>query len=298
MDGVIVVDKPEGITSHKVVEGVREMVGKRVKVGHLGTLDPIATGVLPLCLGRATKLSGFLMGGIKEYVATVKLGEETDTLDREGAVVLKGEIDDEVEGRIEDVLKDLEGEIEQVPPAYSAIKKSGIPLYRLVRRGIAVEPEPRKVRIHKIELVDLSLPFMTIRVVTSPGTYIRSLCRDIGRALGCYGHMYALRRLRSGEFTLEGSITLESLKGMDLEGLERYLIPVERILPHFKRVDVDRMTEKRIRNGTPPRVSLEGLKRGEKVRFFSREEGRLLAIGEVVSIDNGGATFALLRVLS
>lgn len=297
MDGVVVIDKPSGMTSHRVVEVVRGLLGRREKVGHLGTLDPIATGVLPLCLGRATRLSRFLMGGVKEYVVTAKLGEETDTLDREGRVVSRGDVDPGmVRERIGIVLKGLEGEVEQVPPAYSAIKRSGIPLYRLARAGVAVEPEPRRVHIYRIEPVDLSPPFLTLKVVASPGTYMRSLCRDLGRALGCYGHMYALRRLRSGDFTLEGSLTLEALRDGGPEGLKEHLIPIERLLPDFRRIEVGRVVEERIRKGAPPRLSLAGLRPGERVRFFSRE-GRFLAVGEVRSISDGEATFALLRVI-
>ncbi len=297
MDGVIVVDKPEGLTSHRVVEVVRERLSGRVRVGHLGTLDPIATGVLPICLGRATKLSAFLMGGKKEYLATIRLGEETDTLDREGNILFRADVDEAVEERIGKVLESFVGEIEQVPPAFSAIKRSGLPLHRLARRGILVEPEPRKVWIYDMELVDMDLPFITIRVVTSPGTYIRSLCRDIGRALGCYGHMHRLRRLRSGDFTLHRALSFDALKGMDPEGLKRYLIPLEGLLPHLRRVEVDGFWEERIRNGVQPALPLSGIPVGEVVRFFSKR-GRFLAIGRATGAGGGKTFFRLIRVLA
>lgn len=297
MDGVLVIDKPKGLTSHDVVLKVRRVLDRREKVGHLGTLDPIATGVLPICIGKATRLSFFLMKGKKEYIATMKLGEETDTLDSQGNVIYRGEIDVDVSA-VDKVLQTFKGRKEQVPPSYSAIKRDGIPLYKLARKGIVFDLEPREVFIYDIALLNISLPFVTFRVITSPGTYVRSLCRDIGRALGCYGYMYDLRRIRSGEFSIEESLPLHNLS---LEVIEINIVPMNKLLFYMPYIEVDRATEDKIRKGIPPRMKwYDGNKPtpGEMIRFLSKD-GRLLSIAKVRGFDNkGGLSFCLLRVLS
>ncbi len=305
MDGVLVIDKPEGISSHDIVREVKRLPCIDGKVGHTGTLDPMATGVLPLCIGRATRLSSFLMKGRKEYLATMKLGEETDTLDREGKVVYRAV--DKIQvgaGDISRALKLFIGEISQVPPVYSAIKKNGVPLYKLARKGIKPKMETRKVFIYELELTRIDLPFVSFKAVVSSGTYVRALCRDIGRELGCYAYLYGLRRIRSGDFSIGESFSLEEFKSAPEENLRRYLIPIEKLLRDIPAVEVDGKVEEKLLNGAPPVLGMDFIikggvraQSGEKVRFVSIG-GRLLSIAEIMDVKDGKVVFSLLRVFA
>ena len=210
LSGILNVDKPPGMTSHDVVDEVRRMVGQR-KVGHAGTLDPMATGVLLVCLGKATRVAEFLMQGRKRYRATVVLGTTTDTYDAEGEVVSGGGKIDFSQAEIEAALARFVGQIEQVPPMYSAVKQGGQPLYKLARQGKTVERSPRAVEIEAIDLLDWTPPALSIEVACSPGTYIRSLAHDLGEALGSGAHLAALVRLSSGRFALEDATSLDRL---------------------------------------------------------------------------------------
>ncbi len=298
MDGVLVIDKPQGTTSHDVVLMVRSALSNRYKVGHTGTLDPVATGVLSLCIGKATKLSPFLMKGIKEYIATIKLGEETDTLDSEGEVLFSGTVRRDILDRIEGVLDRFRGDTEQVPPSFSAIKRNGIPLYKLARKGVMVQPKPRKVSIYELNLLRVSLPYITVKVVSSPGMYVRSLCRDIGRELGCYGHMHTLRRIRSGEFIIKDAIALRDLKGMLYEDIKDAIIPMDRLVLDMPSITFNRAMEERIKKGIQPviladKLSCVGI--GRRLRLVSEDE-RLLSIAEIKAIKGGRVSLSLLRV--
>jgi len=205
--GILVIDKPKGITSHDVVYKVKKIIGA-IKVGHTGTLDPMATGVLTLCINKATKAARLLDGGVKEYIATIRLGIETDTYDADGKVVAESDCSSIVEGDITEVVSNFIGRIGQVPPMFSAIKRNGVPLYKLARKGITVKREPREVDVHSIDIENLELPFITLRIACSKGTYIRSLCHDIGEKLGCGAHLTALRRVRNGQFTIDDAVGL------------------------------------------------------------------------------------------
>ncbi len=218
MNGVIVVDKPKGLTSHDVVLKVKRVLGAR-KVGHLGTLDPIATGVLPLVVNRATKYATVLQQGVKQYVTTLKLGEETDTYDAEGRVLKRVPTDTVTAEDVERVLKGFCGRIKQVPPMFSAVKRNGVPLYKLARRGVVVEREPKEVEVYSVEVLRIDMPFVEFRVDCSRGTYLRTLCHDAGRLLGCGAHLVELKRTRSGRFTLADSVHLRSPKEVFLERL-------------------------------------------------------------------------------
>ncbi len=198
--GFLVVDKPAGWTSHDVVDAARRWLGTR-RIGHLGTLDPAATGVLPLAVRDATKLVPFLAAGTKAYAGTIRLGIETDTLDAEGEVTARHEGPLPEEEEVRAALAGFLGEIEQVPPMYSAVKRDGVPLHKLAREGKRVEREPKSVTITALELVKWSPPHLEIRVECSAGTYVRVLADDLGRALGCGAHLAELRRTRSGPFT-------------------------------------------------------------------------------------------------
>ncbi len=236
--GVLNINKPSGMTSHDVVDAVRKILGVR-RVGHTGTLDPQATGVLPLCVGRATRIAQYLTQADKEYVMTLRLGVTTDTLDAAGKETGRVE---EVRVRREELLAVLPrftGEIQQVPPLFSAKKVQGERLYRLARRGQSVERRPVMVRVHTLELLEFAPPFVRLRATCSKGTYARSLCDDIGRALGCGGHLHALTRTRSGRFGMEGILTLGELEDRVREGrLSDVLMPIGEALGHLPAVRV------------------------------------------------------------
>ncbi|MFP6655979.1 MAG: tRNA pseudouridine(55) synthase TruB, partial [Myxococcota bacterium] len=200
--GFVVVDKPAGQTSHDVVDAARQWFGTR-RVGHLGTLDPQATGVLPLAIRGATKLIPFMDGAIKGYDGTVVLGSETDTLDREGVVLRRfsGALPDRA--KVEAALAKFTGDIQQIPPMYSAVKKNGVALHKLARRGEEIERDPKWVTIDELELLRFDAPELDLRVRCSTGTYVRVIAADLGEALGCGAHLGALRRTRSGPFSLD-----------------------------------------------------------------------------------------------
>ncbi|HEY4706098.1 MAG TPA: tRNA pseudouridine(55) synthase TruB [Thermodesulfobacteriota bacterium] len=230
-NGVLVIDKPQGWTSHDVVAHIKAKLKAR-KVGHLGTLDPLATGVLVLVLDSATRHASTLSAGVKEYVAVCRLGEATDTYDSEGKVTKAG---DPAGLAPEDVVRGLEafrGRQMQVPPMYSAIKSKGSPLYKLARKGITIEREAREVEIFEIEALEIDLPSVRFRALSSGGTYVRSICHDLGERLGCGGHLTALRRTASGAFRIEEAI---GPKAVAAELTER-IIPLEEAL---RRVSAD-----------------------------------------------------------
>lgn len=213
MDGILIIDKPSGMTSYQVVKKVKKTF-KATKVGHGGTLDPLATGVLPIFLNRATKLSAFLMNGIKKYRATMELGIETDTLDRDGKITAESNCIPEDHHLIITTINSFKGTIEQIPPMFSALKYKGTPLYKLARRGITLNLKARKVIIHEMNVHEIILPHITFEVCCSSGTYVRTLCADVGKKLGCGAHLTGLKRLQSGNFLLDDSISLDQLNNL------------------------------------------------------------------------------------
>jgi tRNA pseudouridine55 synthase len=244
MDGILVVDKPRGITSYQVVRKVKKLIGA-AKVGHGGTLDPLATGVLPVFLNRATKLASFLTHGTKKYRATMKLGVETDTQDRDGTIISESTVLPTDPQHITDVLNALKGPGEQIPPMFSAVKFRGTPLYKLARKGISLERKARTIFIHEMTVLDIHLPYVTFEVTCSPGTYVRTLCADSGKKLVCGAHLVELTRLQSGNFHLEDSINLNQLHSISKEnGLHNTLFSLSASfsdLPHI-RVEQDLFT--------------------------------------------------------
>jgi tRNA pseudouridine55 synthase len=246
--GFLVVDKPKGLTSHDVVDAARRWFGTR-RVGHLGTLDPLATGVLPLAIRDATKLIPFLPEATKHYRGTIRLGEATDTFDAEGTVVARHEGAFPGPDTVRQVLQEFEGDILQQPPMYSSVKHAGEPLYRLARRGETVEREPRKVRIHSIALLDYAAPDVAIDVRCTPGTYVRALAEDLGQRLGCGAHLAGLRRLASAPFSIDAARTPESLDAAGEEELAAVLVPPAEALG-IAAVRIDRDALARIRNGS------------------------------------------------
>jgi len=224
LSGILIVDKQKGMTSHDVVDMVRKRFSVK-KVGHAGTLDPNATGVLVLLVGKATKLSSSFLEEDKEYFATMKLGERTDSGDCDGSVISSGEVLSS-EGEIRDVIAEFLGEIEQVPPMFSAKKINGKKLYKLARKGKTIERKPNKITIKKIDEIRITLPFVKFNMVCSKGTYVRQLVDDIGESLGCGANLTELRRTRSGEFSVEGAVGIDDLLKMDKKVFYENLIRI------------------------------------------------------------------------
>jgi tRNA pseudouridine55 synthase len=225
-----VVDKPAGRTSHDVVDEARRWFGTK-RVGHLGTLDPQATGVLPLAIRAATKLVPFIEGGAKGYDGTIVLGAETDTLDHEGVVLRRFSGTLPERPAVEEALNAFHGDIQQIPPMYSAVKKDGVPLHRLARRGEEVERDPKWVTIDDLELTRFESPELDVRIRCSSGTYVRVIAADLGAALGCGAHLGGLRRTRSGPFFLDSAHTIEEFEAAVESGkVESMLIPMHQAL--------------------------------------------------------------------
>jgi len=276
IDGFLVIDKPEGLTSHDVVQRVRRIANQR-RVGHLGTLDPLATGVLPIALGEATKLSQLLTHGAKSYRGKVLLGVETATYDREGEVVARKEGPWPSRAEVEKALSAFAGEIEQVPPPYSAVKQGGQAAYRRARRGEEVKLEPRRVSIQRLELTAYEPPFVSLEVDCSAGTYLRSMAHDLGAALGTGAHLHELCRTRSGPFQLSQAVTLEALEALGPRVSER-VIPMLAAtgLPTF---EIDARVARRVRNGVQlGRQEVKGAPSDGVLQLA--HEGRLVALVE------------------
>jgi tRNA pseudouridine55 synthase len=249
VDGVLLIDKPVGLSSNDALTRVKRIVNAK-KAGHTGTLDPFATGLLPLCFGEATKFSQDLLEADKTYIATVHLGITTTTGDTEGEIIATGPVDANAgitPERIEAALARLRGPILQVPPMYSALKRDGKAYYEYAREGIVLEREARPVTIHSLEFVRYEAPMLVIRVCCSKGTYVRVLGEDIGAALGCGAHLNALRRIQVGSLTVEGMVTLEQLQAhADPLSL---LAPVDALLSTFPRLDLTAELTARFLNG-------------------------------------------------
>lgn len=247
--GILNVDKPLGITSHDVVDSVRRASGIR-RVGHAGTLDPAASGVLLVCLGQATRVSEFLMEGTKRYDAQIRLGVTTDSGDSEGRVIRETSAMRTSREHVERVMTQFHGPIQQIPPMHSALKHKGTPLHKLARRGIEVERSPRLVEIHDLRLTEWVPPSLRLHVECSRGTYIRALARDLGEALGTGAHLESLVRVGSGCFALEDAVSLSTVEESFADGSwPDILHPLDEALLHFEAVVVDAETEIRIRQG-------------------------------------------------
>ncbi len=283
LSGILNVDKPPGVTSHDVVDAVRRVAGQR-KVGHAGTLDPMATGVLLVCLGQATRLAEYLMAGRKQYRATIVLGKSTDTYDAEGEVTAEAGQTDLSRHEIEAALAEFVGAIEQVPPMYSALKHEGEPLYKLARRGETVERAPRQVEIDAIELLDWTPPSLIVQLSCSSGTYVRSLAHDLGQRLGSGAYLAALIRLSSGHFKLEDAVSLARLEEAFEHGQEQhYLLPMDEALIDWPALvlgseDARRIVHGQAVSGPPPDIPTNGDGAGEALARAYSLDGDFLAI--------------------
>ena len=295
IDGVLVVDKAAGPTSHDIVLEIRRLLPRRTRVGHAGTLDPAATGVLPLCLGRATRLSRFLTTTRKVYAGAIHLGVSTDTYDAEGQVITRRDPAGLSEDRIRAAAAVLARATTQMPPAFSARKIDGEPMHRLARRGVVVSPRPAAVTIHRLEIRSIELPLVRFEAETSPGTYIRSLAHDLGEALGCGGHLAQLRRTASGGFTEAQAHPLEIIRARAAAGdMNSLIVPAAQLELGLPAVVAGPSGARAIRHGrglgfadlATPASQVIGLGRSGLVRVLG-VEGELL--GVAAFSDSGGA---------
>ncbi len=281
-DNIIIdLNKPQGMTSQQAVTKVRRILGAR-KAGHAGTLDPLATGVLLVCLGETTKITRFLMDKDKEYRARMKLGERTDTLDAEGTVIETRAVTDLSAQEIEEAAREFTGRIVQKPPMYSAIKHKGRPLYALARKGIIVERATRTVEVHAITVTAVDLPYIDLTISCSKGTYIRSLCDDLGARLGTLGHLTALVRTRTGIFTLERAAGLDELSS-DLENFSAYpyVFTIDDALADFTEIYLNENDYRKARNGMQiDALNLQAPSSQPFVRLKS-PSGELFGIGKI-----------------
>ncbi|MBQ3114933.1 MAG: tRNA pseudouridine(55) synthase TruB [Clostridia bacterium] len=271
LNGIINILKPPGMTSHDVIYRVRRITGIK-KVGHTGTLDPDAQGVLPVCIGNGTKLSDMLTVTDKRYTAVMRLGVVTDTQDISGNVLCET-IPNVTKDDIKNVLPQFTGDIFQIPPMFSAIKVNGKKLYELGRKGIEIEREPRKITVYNIEILEIDGNDVSLDILCSKGTYIRTLCHDIGEKLGVGACMASLIRTESAGFTITDAVTLETL---EKDGVEKYLIPVEKMFDYDK-VTVYGEILKKVLNGNP--VTFSGLQKDKMYRVYD-DSGKFLCVSK------------------
>lgn len=287
--GVLTVHKREGMTSHDVVNRIRRLYGTK-KVGHTGTLDPLATGVLTVLIGRAAKAAEYLVADTKEYVATLRLGLTTDTEDIMGTVLTSSDSIPTAD-QVMTAIRGFVGDIEQIPPMYSALKVGGQKLCDLARKGVSVERKPRSITVFSIEATPTDLPTdYILKVACSSGTYIRTLCADIGAALGCGGVMATLCRSRAGDFSLDGAHTLEELEGMSIDERISLLCPTEKLFESLPAIKLPEFFEKLSRSGCEiyQKKIRTDLPIGTRVRLCT-SEGKFYALGEVREYENGSA---------
>lgn len=281
VNGIVVLDKPKGISSNAALQQVKRLFNAN-KAGHTGSLDPLATGVLPLCLGEATKVSQFLLDSDKRYRTRIKLGVRTASADSEGAII---ERTTDFNVTAEDVVRELasfRGEIQQLPPMYSALKQNGVPLYKLAREGKTVDRELRTVNIHSAELLDFDSDELTLEIFCSKGTYVRTIADDLGQALGCGGHIVELRRLQAGAFTDSDSITIEELEQKKDEGgftaIDQVVFKMDRAVADLPEVVLPEITASCILQGQP--VLVRHLPADGLVRLYDEE--KFLGIGSIL----------------
>ncbi|MCH7510450.1 MAG: tRNA pseudouridine(55) synthase TruB [Proteobacteria bacterium] len=280
IDGVLLLDKPIGLTSNQALQRVKRLFDAR-KAGHTGSLDPLASGLLPICLGQATKVSGFLLNAGKRYQVVARLGQRTDTGDADGQVIEERPVPALDRGLVKRVLARFEGSQTQVPPMYSALKHQGQRLYKLARQGIEIERQPREIEIHGLELLSLEADALELEVACSKGTYVRTLVEDIARALGTVAHVIVLRRLGVGPYAEGRMYKLEELEALAEQGMERLdelLLPVDSALKHWPSVELGADSAYYLMQGQA--VMAPGAPSSGKVRLYDEGHG-FLGIGEV-----------------
>jgi tRNA pseudouridine55 synthase len=289
-NGIIILNKPVGGSSHRCISITRKALDMK-KVGHTGTLDPLASGVLPILVGTATKAAEFITAEDKRYRATILLGTQTDTLDTDGTVIKELPFN-VTEEQIKSVVSSFVGNIQQIPPMYSAIQVDGQRLYHLARQGIEVERESRSVTIFSIEIEEISLPYVTINVHCSKGTYIRTLAADIGNALGCGGCICALERTASGLFSIEDAITPDELMALSERGeVEKAIAPVDSFFKNYEAIHLDKKRADRVKNGVP--IYFRGKVQGQIYRIYD-ENGVFIALSQA-DVSDGRECLKLIK---
>ncbi len=285
VNGILLLDKPAGMTSNAVLQRVKRLFYAK-KAGHTGSLDPIATGLLPICLGEATKVSAYLLDANKGYQVTIKLGQKTTTGDIEGEVTESRPVPTLLKSELDQVLSRFVGEIEQVPPMYSALKKNGQPLYKLARQGLEVERQARRINIYSIKLLGFKSDEIELEVVCSKGTYIRSLAEDIGEKLGCGAHVKILHRILTEPFDLAGAVSLAQLEQLradaSAEALDKFLLPIDSALKFWPGVSLNKDMANYLRHGQAvlvPKAPTEGL-----VKLYGSQH-EFLGVGHI--LDDG-----------
>jgi len=279
INGVVLLDKASGSSSNHVLQQVKRLFGAN-KAGHTGSLDPLASGLLPICLGQATKVAQFLLDGDKRYFVRAKFGQVSSTGDSEGKIVNFGSTQGIDESSIRAILLKFIGDINQVPPMYSALKRKGIPLYKLARKGIEIERSSRPVTIHEINFLNLDDAVVSLEVSCSKGTYIRTLVEDIGKSLGCGGHVVELRRTGFAHLDLSGSKTYEQLsklKEQNLESLDSVILSADDMLPNLKSVYLDSDQTRDIKLGK--KIEYLGFSNSHKLKLYDHNK-QFLGIGE------------------
>lgn len=274
---MLLLDKPLGLSSNHALQAVRRLYNAE-KAGHTGTLDPLATGLLPLCFGEATKFSSALLDADKRYIATVQLGVTTDTADAEG-LVMKRQIVRATRADVEQALAAFLGEIDQVPPMHSALKRDGKPLYEYARKGIVLERSPRRVWIHQMELFEWTRERFVFEVICSKGTYVRTLAADLGERLGCGGHLAALRRTAIGTFDISQAHPLGMLEGLDKQGRDALLLPPDALLASLAVAHLDAADALRMRQGQAVRWSGEA---NIRMRIYDVDQ-RFIGVGQLTT---------------
>lgn len=292
--GVLLLDKHADLSSNTAV-GWSKRLFNAEKAGHTGTLDPFATGLLPICFGEAAKFARFMLDAEKGYLATLKLGQKSSTGDTEGEIVERRPVNVDM-ATVNTVLASFVGAQQQIPPMHSALKRDGVPLYKLARQGIEVERAPRDINIYGLNAIAMSGDELIIQAAVSKGTYIRVLAEDIGEALGCGAHLTALRRTMSGGFTLDKAISFESLDGLDMDARDAVLLPADSLAMALPEVRLNANDAKALQNGQKPRVPLaEGI--SSEYRVYA-ESGHFLGVANVSDPDGECATLTVLRMMT
>lgn len=294
VSGVLLLDKHAGLSSNTAV-GWSKRLFNAEKAGHTGTLDPFATGLLPICFGEAAKFARFMLDAPKGYRATLKLGLKSSTGDTEGEIIQRREVNADI-AAVTTVLASFLGEQTQIPPMHSALKRDGVPLYKLARQGLEIERQPRRVHVYRIEMVSLQADELIIDTLVSKGTYIRVLAEDIGEALGCGAYLTALRRTITGGFAVEQAVSLEMLDGMTLEQRDARLLPSDSLAMALPKLTLSGNAAKALQNGQTPQVS-NVLVDGIEYRIYE-ESGTFLGIAMASLSHAAGATLTAVRLMA
>lgn len=285
IDGILVLDKPAGITSNGALQRAKRLFDA-AKAGHTGSLDPMATGVLPLCFGEATKFSQFLLDADKRYLARIRLGVTTASGDADGDVLETKPVPALTDEAIEAALAGFRGEIEQTPSMYSAVKVDGQPLYKLARQGIEIERKSRRVTIHELKLEAFGESELSLEIACSKGTYIRSIAEDLGKVLGCGAHVSGLRRLASGPYSLDDAVTLDEVENLKenkgLEAIDSLLMPAATAVEDWPSVELPEITAEYLLQGQPVQISRAPTEGWVRIFSESRDAPEFLGVGEIL----------------